>query len=101
MFKVLVLYHPPASADHFRRYYVDKHLPLAAQLPGLKASRHSFDLQGPDGVSPYFCVWEGEFESADAMAAAMQSPAGKQVLDDVVNYATGGAVVLNYSPVEG
>lgn len=34
------------------------------------------------------------------MGAALASPAGMAVQADVTNYATGGAVVLNY-PVEG
>jgi uncharacterized protein (TIGR02118 family) len=61
MRKIVVLYGHPTDADRFRRYYEETHLPLAAKLPGLKASRHSFDLVGTGGSSsPYFCMWEGE-----------------------------------------
>jgi len=49
----------PDRRDHFRHYYEETHLPLAAKLPGLKASRHSFDLVAKGGSpSPYFCMWE-------------------------------------------
>lgn len=98
MHKILVLYPPPKSPDAFRRYYVDTHLPLAAKLPGLKASRHAFDVQGVGGPSPYFALWEGEFESAEAMGAAMGSPFGQAVAADVPNYATGGCTILHYGP---
>lgn len=101
MHKIVVLYSHPKSPDEFRRYYVETHLPLAAKLPGLKASRHAFDLEGVGGPSPYFAVWEGEFEDAAAMGAAMGSPAGQAVVADVPNYATGGCVIVHCSPVAG
>jgi uncharacterized protein (TIGR02118 family) len=49
MHKLLVLYHEPNDPAHFRKYYAETHLPLASKLPGLKASRYSFDvsLWGP------------------------------------------------------
>jgi uncharacterized protein (TIGR02118 family) len=98
MYKVVVLYSPPKSPDHFRRYYAETHLPLVAKLPGLRGSRHSFVING--GESPYFCIWEGDYDNADALQEAMQSPEGKAVVADVENYATGGAVFLAYEPVE-
>lgn len=101
MHKLLVLYPHPESPEQFRRYYVEKHLPLAAQLPGLKASRHAFDIEGVGAASPYFCIWEGEFESPEAMGRAMSSPIGQQVSADVANYATGGVVLLHCGPVAG
>jgi len=100
MHKILVLYPHPKSPEHFRQYYVEKHLPLAGQLPGLRASRYSFAIEGVGEVSPYFCVWEGEFDNIEAMGQAMDSPIGQQVSADVANYASNGAVVLHYSPTE-
>jgi len=94
--KVLVLYPPPKDPAHFKRYYEETHLPLAAQLPGLVSSRHTFFVEGVGGASPYFCIWEGEFADAASMAAAMQSPIGQKVAADVPNYATGGATVLHF-----
>jgi len=59
MRKVVVLYGHPTDADHFRHSFEETHLPLAAKLPGLKASRHGFDLVAKGGSpSPYFCMWE-------------------------------------------
>ncbi|WP_405490814.1 EthD family reductase [Nocardia sp. NBC_00511] len=96
MHKLLVLYPEPVDPDHFRDYYVTKHLPLVMDWPGLLAWRYSFDVAAKRGESPYFAVFEADFADADAMAAAQASPAGQQAAADVVNYATGGVVVIDY-----
>ena len=91
MHKVLALYPQPKDPAHFKKYYEEKHLPLAAQMPGLISSRYTFAVEGVGAPSPYFCIWEGEFADAAAMGAAMQSPIGQKVAADVANYATGGS----------
>lgn len=96
MHRLTVLYRPPADPEHFREYYVGTHLPLAAKLPGLIRSDYSLDVAGLGGESPYFAVFHGDFESAQAMAAALGSAAGKAVADDVANYATGGVEMIHY-----
>jgi uncharacterized protein (TIGR02118 family) len=96
MHRLLVLYPPPSDPDHFRSYYEDTHLPLAAKLPGLRAYRYSVDVAAAEGESPYYCVFEADFDDAAALSAARESPEGQAVRADVPNYATGGAVVLNY-----
>jgi len=99
MYKVLVLYGKPADPDHFKNYYLDKHLPLASTLPGLKSSRYTFNVSGEGEDAPYFCIWEGEFEDGPSCGAAMQSEIGQKVAADVANYATGGHQVVHY-PLE-
>jgi 4-carboxymuconolactone decarboxylase len=96
MHRVLALYPRPHDPAHFKKYYVEKHLPLAAQMPGLLSSRYSFAIEGVGAPSPYFCVWEGEFASEAAMAAATQSEIGQKVAADVANYATGGVTILHF-----
>jgi uncharacterized protein (TIGR02118 family) len=96
MHRLLVLYPPPTDPDHFRSYYEDTHLPLVAKLPGLRGCRYSFEVAAPAGESPYFCVFEADFDDAAAYRAAMGSHAGQVTLADVPNYATGGVVSLNY-----
>jgi uncharacterized protein (TIGR02118 family) len=96
MHKVLAMYPQPRDPEHFRRYYRDTHVPLASKMPGLRSSRWSFSIESVDGPSPYFCIWEGEFDDAAAMAAAMGSPEGQRVVADIPNYATGGVVILHY-----
>ncbi len=94
--RLLVLYPPPSDPDHFRSYYEDTHLPLVAKQPGLRAYRDSFDVAAGEAKSPYYCVFEADFDDAAALSAARESPEGQAVRADVPNYATGGAVVLNY-----
>ena len=96
MHRALVLYPAPKDPEHFKKYYVENHLPLASQLPGLLSSRYSFAVEGVGAPSPYFCIWEGDFSSAAAMGSAMQSPIGQKVVADVANYATGGSIVLHF-----
>ena len=67
-----------------------------AELPGLRGYRYGFDVGAAEGESPYFCVFEADFDDAAALSAARASPEGQAVLADVPTYATGGAVVLNY-----
>ncbi|SEF38186.1 conserved hypothetical protein [Amycolatopsis pretoriensis] len=96
MHRLTVLYPPPADEAHFREYYVRTHLPLAEKLPGLVASQYSFDVVSLGGESKYFAVFHADFESAEAMAAALGSPEGKAVSADVPNYASGGVELIHY-----
>lgn len=101
MYRLTVLYPPPADPERFRSHYLSTHLPLAAKLPGLRAMRYSLEVSAVEGDSPYFAVWEGEFDSAADMAAALSSEEGRAVVADVPNYATGGAQIIHYALVEG
>jgi uncharacterized protein (TIGR02118 family) len=99
MYKMVVLYNTPTDPEHFRSYYEGKHLPLASTLPGLKAWRYSFDTStlGPPGTpAPYFCVFEGEWDSKADFEASVGSEIGGKVGADVPNYASGGATILTY-----
>ncbi|QVI19629.1 EthD family reductase [Nocardia tengchongensis] len=101
MHRLLVLYPKPADPDHFREYYVTKHLPLVREMPGLLAYRYSFDVAATKGEAPYFAVFEADFADATALAAARSSAQGQRAAADVVNYATGGAVVIDYPVQDG
>ncbi|MEW1642574.1 EthD family reductase [Streptomyces sp. NPDC091219] len=101
MHKLVVLYPEPADPEHFRHYYVTNHLPLVTRMPGLLAWRYSFDVTATQGPSPYFAVFEAEFADAAALTAARASAQGRQVAADVANYATGGAVVIDYPVQDG
>jgi uncharacterized protein (TIGR02118 family) len=100
MHKLVVLYLHPTDQDAFRVYYRDHHLPLFAKMPGLKAMRYSFQLGSAGDQAPYFAIFEADFADAAALAAAMASPEGQAVVADVGNYATGGAIVIDYPITE-
>ena len=95
MHKLLVLYPAPADPAAFDAYYRSTHLPLVQALPGIR------DVQFATGLTegPYFGVFEASFDSTEAFGAAMSSPEGAAVAADVPNYASGGAIVLDF-PVE-
>ena len=80
MHRMLVLYNEPKDPAHFRKYYLETHLPLVSKLPNLKASRYSFDVKplGP-GKAPHFCIFEAEFENEAALMGALGSKEGKAV----------------------
>ncbi|MFE2955840.1 EthD family reductase [Nocardia tengchongensis] len=101
MHRLLVLYPKPADRDHFREYYVTKHLPLVMEMPGLLAYRYSFDVAAAKGEAPYFAVFEADFADAAALAASRASDQGQRAAADVVNYATGGVVVIDYPVQDG
>ncbi|MGW4488289.1 EthD family reductase [Amycolatopsis sp. NPDC004368] len=96
MHRLTVLYRPPVDPEHFREYYVSTHLPLAAKLPGLIRSDYSMQVSALGEENPYFAVFHGDFESAQAMTAALESPEGQAVAGDVANYATGGVEMIHY-----
>jgi len=94
MHRLVVLYPQPTDPDAFREHYVSTHLPLADRLPGMLASRYSLDVHDAGGA--YFAVFEADFADGPALGAAMASPEGQAVAADVPNYATGGAIVVDY-----
>ncbi|PRI10395.1 EthD family reductase [Leucobacter massiliensis] len=102
MHQLTVLYPAPDDPAAFVAYYESTHLPLAAQLPGLRSWHASTDIQpGPDGApAPYFAIFEAVFDSAEALREAMASPVGQAVAADVPNYASGGAVLIDF-PITG
>ena len=95
MHKLLVLYNEPKDPA---QYYVETHLPLVGKMPGVKATRHSFDVKalGP-GKAPYFCVFEAEFENEAALMAGLASKEGQAVAGDVPNYASGGVTMVHFA----
>jgi uncharacterized protein (TIGR02118 family) len=100
MYRMTVLHPHPADPAAFRAHYEATHLLLVAKLPGLLSSHHAFDLGSPGETVPYFCIWEGTFDSRAAMTDAMQSPAGQAVTADAATLGT-GAVVLRYEVMGG
>ena len=62
--------------------------------------RYGFDLEALEGDSPYFCVWEGDFEDAKAMTEALQSAEGQATANAIPNYASGGTILLHFEAAE-
>ena len=97
MHKVTVLYPHPEDPQAFEKYYREVHLPLAKKLPGMLDHRFTLNVDAGGQESPYFAIFEADFETKEAYEAAMASPEGQAVGADVPNYAPPGTVVLNYT----
>jgi uncharacterized protein (TIGR02118 family) len=54
------------------------------------------EIKALEGDSPYFCIWEADFESFEDMIEAMQSEQGQKVAQDVPNYATGVITIIHF-----
>lgn len=96
MHKLLVLYPPGQDEKKFRPYYETKHIPLANQLPGLLATRYSFQIGSPMGPAPFYCIFEADFPDEATMIAATSSELGQRVRDDAPNFATHLPIVVHY-----
>jgi len=90
-----VLYPTPDDPEAFKAYYLSKHLPLAAKLPGLQRSSYAFPEQLGPGEAP-FCIFQAWFADGGAMGAALQSEIGAQVAGDVPNYSPKGASLCHF-----
>lgn len=92
-----VLYPRPDDEAHFKKYYEEKHIPLAKQLPGLKSCHYAYPAAIGPGDAP-FCIFQAWFDSPEAMGQAMQSELGQKVAADVPNYSPKGATIVHFAP---
>ena len=93
MIRLSVLYPAGEGATFDHDYYRETHVPLAMRAWGL--SEAEID-KGVDG--PYVAAVHFEFDSVDALGAAMAAEATGEVLADVANY-TNIAPVLQTSEI--
>jgi uncharacterized protein (TIGR02118 family) len=95
MAQLLVLYNQPADPAAFDRYYFETHVPLAKKIAGVRSyivnSAKPAMLAGT--VSPHL-IAELEFDSMEALQAAMASPEGQAAAADVANFAQAGVTLL-------
>lgn len=98
---VLALYNAPTDPTHFEQYYHGTHLPIAKQLPGLRAYTINKGAIGtPAGPAPYYLIATLTFDSMAAIQAALQSKEGQATVADVPNFATGGVSLLMYESTD-
>ena len=86
MARLLVLYTEPEDPAHFARYFHDTHMKLVRELPGLRSC--SFGEAGKVGQQPqsFFWVWEGVYDSADAIRQSHASAEGRAVMEDIPHF---------------
>ena len=95
MVKAVVPYGPPEDVDAFERYYADTHTALATAIPGLRRFEAAQGIATPDGSElPYQRIAELTCEDIDALQAGLGSDEGQAAVNDIPNFATGGATVF-------
>ena len=95
MAKLFAIYQQPADAAVFDDYYFSKHLPLAKTLPGLRSYEVTRgDMMGMGGKHGVYLVAVLEFDSVQAIQAAMASPQGQATAADLAHFAGAGVDVM-------
>ena len=97
MAQILALYKKPADPAAFDKYYFGTHVPLAKTIPGLRSYHVSTGLvASADGDSGLHLVAMLEFDSMDAIQAALGSPQGVATAGDLVNFGQAGVQLLMF-----
>ncbi|KXV09234.1 ethD like-protein [Caballeronia megalochromosomata] len=101
MAQLVALYKKPSDTKAFDDYYASTHAPLAKTLPGLRRYEMS---TGPvvtaAAESPYHLVALLQFDSLDAIHAALASPEGQKTAGDLANFAQAGVELLLFDTKE-
>lgn len=75
------------SPAEFERHLRERHLPLVAQMPGLRRLVLNLALPDPNGPPPAWdAAAEDWFDGPEAWGAALASPARQAVLADAPNF---------------
>jgi uncharacterized protein (TIGR02118 family) len=100
MVRLLVLYNTPEDPEAFDRHYNEIHIPLAKRLPGLLRYTISRNISVAPGGKEFYLVAELDWESQEAMQAAMTSEIGKETTADVPKFALSGVTIVTYEVAE-
>ena len=95
MAKLFAVYQQPKDPAAFDKYYTSTHIPLAKTLPGLRSyevTRGS--VMGMGGKHGVYLVAVLEFDSMEAIGAAMSSSQGQATAADLANFASAGVDVM-------
>jgi uncharacterized protein (TIGR02118 family) len=96
MIKVSVLYPSGDDATFDHQYYLDRHIPMVADLLGEKLKNVTVDrgLGGgaPGAAPPYLAMAHLVFDSVEDFQGAM-GPHSEQIGGDVPNYTNTTAIV--------
>ena len=100
MVKVTALYGTPKDPAAFEKHYSEVHMPMVYQTAGIARIELGKPMPGPDGAAPaFYRVTELWFKNAAALKTVTSRPGWKKIVDDVPNFASGGATIL-ITPLE-
>jgi uncharacterized protein (TIGR02118 family) len=101
MATLVVMYKTPKDTAAFDKHYVEKHIPLAKKIPGLRKYEVSQgQVATPTGPSGYHLVAVLQYDNLAAIQKAFASPEGQATVADVQNFATGGADMIMFDAHE-
>jgi len=93
--KITVLYGAPKSPDDFEKYYAEHHMPMVYKVKGIRHIELAKGLATPGAAAPaYYRVTELWFSSMKKMQEVTSRPEWKVIVDDVPNFASGGATIV-------
>jgi uncharacterized protein (TIGR02118 family) len=93
--KITVLYGAPKNPDAFEKYYAEHHMPMVYKVKGIRRVELAKALATPGAAAPaYYRVTELWFSSMAQMQKVTGTPQWKEIVDDVPNFATGGATIV-------
>ena len=86
--KLVVMYTQPENPEDFDKKYFETHVPLVEKVPGLRGmSVVKLKKNFMGGDVPFYMIATLEFDSVDALNAAMSSPEGKAAGANIMGFA--------------
>jgi uncharacterized protein (TIGR02118 family) len=93
--KITVLYGAPKDPVQFEKYYAETHMPMVYAVKEIKRTELAMGLPGPgDAPPPFYRIFEAWFDSPEHLKQVTGTAQWKKIVDDVPNFASGGATVL-------
>ena len=95
MTRLMVLYGHPKDPAAFDKYYSEIHIPLAKRMQGLKKWTIGKVQGTPDGeLSDYYFIADLYADSRAELEAILATPEGRQAVEDVPKFASGGVTFI-------
>ncbi|MGH6672829.1 MAG: EthD family reductase [Xanthobacteraceae bacterium] len=97
MAQLIVMYKTPQDTAAFDKHYVEKHVPIAKRIPGVRKFEVSQGtVATPGGPSGYHLVATLQFDDMAAIQRAFASAEGQAAVADVQTFATGGVDIFMF-----
>lgn len=99
MITLVALYKRPSDDGGFEKHFLEIHVPLLRQFPGLRALNVVRVTGAPIGESKFSFLVEASFDTRTAMDAALSSREGKAVARDLMAFAADLVTVFHGEPL--
>ena len=99
MMTLVALYKRPSDDADFEKHFLEIHVPLLRQFPGLRSLTILRVTGAPIGESKFSFLVEASFDSRAAMDAALSSREGKAVARDLMAFAAEYVTAFHGEPL--